>query len=113
MGVDAAADHAAAMEEHEARQMLAASICGSIKTVGNIARWARQHAVRSHHARRIGAYEPLHELCERLAAVIERRARTIARRGRRHHGEKTLCQGIEWHIGSGAERPSAIVVYQS
>jgi hypothetical protein len=38
-----------------------------------------------------------------LTAVMSGRPRAVARRGRGHHGEKTLCQGIERHIGSGAQ----------
>jgi len=38
---------------------------------------------------------------------------SIARRGRRRHGEKAFCQGIKGHIGSVVERQPTIVVYKS
>jgi hypothetical protein len=45
MGVDAAGDHAAAMKEHEARQLFFFVLRGRVQPVGNIAGRSRQYAV--------------------------------------------------------------------
>jgi hypothetical protein len=112
MGVDTAGDHAAAVEEHKARQIVGGLIRGGIEAVRDIARGARQYVVEPGSRRHVGARE-LHEFCERLATLVRRRSRSIARRGRRHHGEETRGQGIEGHIGSSTTPYPAIVVYQS
>src|ERR1700737_1199617 len=68
MGIDTAGDHAAAVEEHEARQMFGGLIRGGIKPVGNIAPGARQYAVDPGYCRHVGARELL-GFWERLATL--------------------------------------------
>ena len=103
MGLDTAGDHAAAMEEDKARQWVGRGIGRRIEAVRNAARRARQDAVNPADGRHVRACE-LHQLGERLAAVVWAWPQSIARRGRRRHGEKAFCQGIEGHIGSGIGR---------
>src|SRR5689334_9210814 len=67
MGIDAAGNHAAAMEVDESRTLLAV-IKGAIQTVRNILRRTRQHAVDPDDCRPVGAHE-LHEFRKCLAAV--------------------------------------------
>ena len=55
VSVDTAGDHAAAMEEDEARQMSAGVIGGRIEPVGKIARRARQNPIRPRHISHLGA----------------------------------------------------------
>jgi hypothetical protein len=91
------------MKEDEARQWIARGIGRRVEAVGNAARRTRQDAVNSCDGRYVRARE-LHQLGERLAAVMRAWPQSIARRGRRRHGEKAFCQGIEGHIGSGIGR---------
>ena len=57
-------------------------------------------AVDPGRGRHVGACE-LHEFRQAPGGGHSRSAAPVARRGRRHHGEKTLRQGIEGHSGSG------------
>ena len=100
MGLDTAADHAAAMEKNKTRQIFGYVTFGRIEPVRNIACGARHCAVNPGYINHVGACEP-HQFRKRLAAFIEGRRRSTVRCGRRHHVEKTLRRGIEGHIGSG------------